>query len=461
MSPGASSSSRASMPPGSVVHPSKIPRGLGQAFRFGLAGVASTGLILLFWLRVGIYHHCVSFPREAAAWQAIRAQRQPVFISGPWTEYRGILHSHSKLSHDCEVPFEEILSVLKRTGLDFICLSDHPIAGRADFDLQWRGLHQGKLFIPGFEMKEGMMPFGVNSGIVLSNQTPAPVLAGEVARNGGLLFYAHPEETRAWDEPNLVGMEIYNLHSDLKRQKDGLRGMLPDLILNRDRYPEQLLHRLFVRPTEFLRRWDDLNRTRHLTGIAGNDCHQNTGFRAFCTESNTLRIEDTSPRTLREIHLNWFTRLLARLLFGPLTPGRKLFHVELDPYDRSARYVNTHVLAQELSEPALLHALQAGRVFIGFDLIADSSGFRWMAHGSGALTVMGESVPYAGGLVLRASSPLPCRFTIVKDGMRVYQALGRNLEWSPPGSGKYRVEAELKILNQWVPWVYANPIELL
>jgi hypothetical protein len=81
-----------------------------------------------------------------------------------WKEYRGILHSHSKLSHDCEVPFPEILRVLKSTRLDFICLSDHCVDGLANFDSQWRGFHDGKLFVPGFEMKDGIMPFGVAAG---------------------------------------------------------------------------------------------------------------------------------------------------------------------------------------------------------------------------------------------------------------------------------------------------------
>ena len=72
------------------------------------------GVILLFWLRGALYNRFVSFPREEAAWRAIRAQRQPVADNAGWTEYRGILHTHSHLSHDSEVPFEEILRVLKR-----------------------------------------------------------------------------------------------------------------------------------------------------------------------------------------------------------------------------------------------------------------------------------------------------------------------------------------------------------
>ena len=208
---------------------------LRRVLQFAAGAILVLGLVLLFWLRGALYDHFIRFPREEAAWQAIRAQRQPVADSAGWKEYRGILHSHSKYSHDCAVPFEEILRAMQIAGLDFICLSDHPVQGRADFDLQWRGLHEGKLFVPGFEMKEGMMPFGVAPGVVLSNQTDSAVLARQIAEHGGLLFYAHPEEPRDWDRPELVGMEIYNIHTDFKRRGEALGRMVPELLLNQYR----------------------------------------------------------------------------------------------------------------------------------------------------------------------------------------------------------------------------------
>jgi len=295
---------------------------------------------------------------------------------------------------------------------------------------------------------------------VLSNQTDTASMARQIIENGGVLFYAHPENPREWDRTELAGMEIYNLHTDFKRQRGGVRVLLPDLLLNLQRYPDHLYERMFRRPVEFLQRWDDLNRTRHITGIAANDCHQNVGFRGFYTANGRIRVEDTSPRMLKEYKLNWFTRPIARLLFGPLVPDRKLFHMQLDPYERSARFVNTHLLARELTEPAVLDALRAGRVFIGFDMIADSSSFRWRARGEGGTAVMGESLAFSKDTHLQAMSPLPCRFTIMKDGGQVHQAEGRAVDWVPPGPGKYRVEAELKVLDEWVPWIYANPIQL-
>lgn len=435
-----------------------------KVFRWGmrLAGlvVILVTVLVLFWLRGGIYHRLVRFPRAAAAWKTLRAQRQPVADNAGWKEYRGILHSHSHFSNDSEVSFEEILEALRGANLDFICLSDHCAEGRADFGLQWRGIYDGKLFIPGFEMKEGMMPFGVASGVVLSNRTDSATLARQIVEQEGVLFYAHPEERRDWDRPELTGMEIYNLHTDFKRLRGGLGAVLPDVLLNQRRYPDHIYHSMFRRPVEFLQRWDELNRTRHITGIAANDCHQNVGFRAFYTTPNTIRIEDTSPETLKEIQLNWLTRPLARLVFGPLQTNRPLFHVQLDPYERSARFVNTHVLAEKLSEAAILDSLRAGRVFVGFDMIADSSSFRWFASDQDRTAVMGESLAWSNGTRLHALSPLPCRFTILKDGSIVRREEGRVMDSAPAGSGKYRVEAELKVLNEWVPWVYANPIQL-
>ena len=63
------------------------------------------GVSVLFWLRSALYDRLVRFPREEAAWRSLRVQRRPVIETAGWHEYRGILHSHSKFSHDSEVPF--------------------------------------------------------------------------------------------------------------------------------------------------------------------------------------------------------------------------------------------------------------------------------------------------------------------------------------------------------------------
>jgi hypothetical protein len=109
----------------------------------------------------------------------------------------------------------------------------------------------------------------------------------------------------------------------------------------------------------------------------------------------------------------------------------------------------------------LIEALRVGRVFIGFNVIADSRGFRWFSSSAGSRAVMGESQSLSPDTRLHALSPLPCRFTVLRDGEVVHQQEGRSLEWKPTVPGKYRVEAELSVRGNWVPWVYANPIRLL
>lgn len=417
-------------------------------------------LALLFWSRNALWNRYVRYPRQLAAWETLRQQRHTPPPTTPYKEFRGVLHSHSELSHDCEVPFDHILEVMESANIDFICMSDHADHGRADFSVQWRGIHGGRLFIPGFELKEGIMPFGCRSDVVVSNQMDSKTLVQTIKETGGLLFYAHVEEPRVWDRPELNGMEIYNIHSDFKRRGGSFLPLLPNIVLNNGRFGEQVLREVFIRPTDSLHRWDTLNQTHPITGIAGNDCHQNVGFRIFYTKEGKLLIEDTSPDTLADFKLNWFTRMVAKACFGPLEPGRKLFHFQLDPYERSARFVNTHVLARELSEQAVLEALKLSRAFVGFDLIADSSGFQWAAFSDAAVAVMGESTGITPGTSLRAASPLPCRFTLVKDGHRLGSLEGRRAEWTPSGPGKYRVEAELNISGEWIPWVYTNPIQL-
>ena len=48
---------------------------LRRAARLTGLGVVLVAVALLFWLRGALYNHFVRFPHEAAAWKAIRAER--------------------------------------------------------------------------------------------------------------------------------------------------------------------------------------------------------------------------------------------------------------------------------------------------------------------------------------------------------------------------------------------------
>lgn len=430
------------------------------------AGFSLVALVaLLAWIGPALYRRWVTFPQRDAAWRSHRAQRVAVAEDGGWREFRGIIHAHSELSHDSRMTAPEVLRAAQAAGLAFVCFTDHARAdGRAAFDLQWRGPRDSVLFVPGYELRDGLLAIGASAETVLNQRMPAGELARATTRRGGLALYSHPETPRDWSIPEIAGMEIYNLHTDFKRAEGGVgayvRAHLPDLMLSFARYPDQIRYLPFQRPTEFLRIWDEQNRTRHVTGLAGNDSHQNVGLRAWITPAGQLRLDDTSPKPLREFPPDGLLGTLLRWTYGPLTPGRELFRLQLDPYAASAGFVNTHVLAHELTTATLLDSLRAGRVFIGFDVICDSSGFRWLADGPSGPVVMGETALLTPATRLRALSPVPCRFTLVREGEIIARHEGRTAEWTPTGAGKYRVEAELSVAGEWVPWVYANPIEL-
>ncbi|MCP4645335.1 MAG: hypothetical protein GY851_33135, partial [bacterium] len=296
-----------------------LRRVLKWTFLTGVAFVLILCVTLVIVFRGPVYNRIVRFPREAKAWQAIRDARTDVSLDDGWTEYRGVCHSHSELSHDSMVPFEEILRVMKETERDFICMSDHCDENLADYSKQWKGVKDGVLFVRGYEMGYGFMPWGLPDDTVLKKDEDPEVLAGQIEERGGLLFYAHTEEDRRWDLPELDGMEIYNIHTDVIDEGSGfIEKLMPDVVLSIRSYPDQVFRTFFDRQTAILENWDRLNRDRKIVGIAANDCHQNNGFVGTYTDRGTLLVEDTSPDEVGDYELNWWKRTLLRVCFGPL-----------------------------------------------------------------------------------------------------------------------------------------------
>lgn len=416
---------------------------------------------LAFVARGALYNRFVRFPKEAAAWELIRNSRQPVTLDDGWGAYRGNCHSHSYLSHDSQVPFEAVLAAMKVAEHDFIFMSDHCVDNIADYSIQWKGLHDGVLFVRGYEMGYGFMPWHLPDDTKLQKDEDPEVLARQIAELGGLLFFAHSEEERRWDLPELNGMEIYNLHTDTKDEGGNFYlSLLGDIVLSLGRYPDHVIRLLYDPQTDIMARWDELNKTRKIVGIQGTDAHQNNGFTGVYTADDTLKIADTSPQDVAELKLNFVTRGLLRLAFGPLSPGEEVFHFQLDPYERMVRYSATHILANELTEDALCESLRQGRAYVAFDMIADARNFVFFAEDRGVKAVMGEEMPFSDTVRLQVGSPHLGRIKVVHDGAVVYQEEGTTLDWHPTERGNYRVEVELYIVDSWVPWIYSNPLRL-
>ncbi len=427
-----------------------------------------------------LYHHFWLFPKQARVWKDFAAKRTPVELKTGWNEYRGVMHSHSEISHDSDVPFPEILDAMHKAHCQFIFLTDHVVDGKADYSLGWRGVHDGVLFVQGYEMVSGFMPWGLPPGTILDNHADPAELAKQIRALGGVLCLGHVEGWRPWDIPEIDGTEIYNIHTDLIDEmvdRHSRVEVVKECLINLHAYPEQTLRSIFDWSTLMMltQKWDEHSLHRKLTAIAANDCHQNNGIRAVYTDRDTFLLLDTGhsdpKKKVWEHKLNFFTRLLVRLCFGRLEPGKQLFRIDADPYERSSRFVNTHLLAKELTEPALLDALRAGRGFIAFNMLADAEGFAYVAQCDGQQVTMGEQIALAPGLKLKAEAPLPCYYTLMRNGEKVTDAEGKTFEYEVKTPGKYRIEAALPIPGEivlsgekpligWAPWIVSNPIEV-
>ena len=122
------------------------------------------------------------------------------------------------------------------------------------------------------------------------------------------------------------------------------------------------------------------------------------------------------------------------------------------------RFVTTHVLAAELSEPGNSRGAQ-GRTRVHRVrshrrqhrlYLASRQWFRARRDGR----ELGVEFRHQA----LAAAPHRCRFTVLRNGAQIYHTAGLELDWPVPAPGVYRVEAELKVGQEWTPWVYANPI---
>lgn len=237
-----------------------------------------------------------------------------------YRDYRGIIHCHSKYSHDSEGTYEEILAAAKSAKVDFVIMTDHPPKDDPGLPLRegWRGVHDGVLFIQGAELGSQILAIGIREPVTASGRQ-AKIDA--IHAQGGLAFIAHPEEVTTWDSfTGFDGMEIYNVHAAFKKhQRDAKFIAAAMKQLKED--PEHLFLMLCETDEAILARW----RTLKVSGIAGNDAHQNVN----------------------------------------------ILGVQVDPYVRNFRFVSTHVYAKELTEEAILEALKAGRCYVAFDLIGN------------------------------------------------------------------------------------------
>jgi hypothetical protein len=324
---------------------------------------------------------------------------------------------HTRLSHDSPGPLEEIVAACRRTGVRWVCLTDH--TNPAITSGQPRGLLDGVLVVPGEEISAwggSVHALGAARSIVKHGQ-PFEAYADEIRSLGGVPIYGHVTEIHDVPRMSMDGTAVYDLSADYRAM--GFLHFATVLLDTSSGDPERSA-RTYVRfvqrrPVEALALWDAWLAGGPCAGLAEDDAHGK--FR-------------------------WFGRTW-------------------DPYVSLLGLVRNHALVPALDEASLLEALRRGRVAIGFDAVADATGARFEAWRGGApAAAMGDAIPFEPALALVVHLPAPAEVRVLRDGKPWRSGRGRFLPFPAEGPGVYRAEADLALGGEARPWVIFNPIRV-
>lgn len=334
------------------------------------------------------------------------------------TDFKGVIHAHTHISHDSKGTADEIIRTAREAGLRFLITTDHN--SKRIFTEGLHGNYEDLLIIRGAEIIQGgqsILAVNLKEYVEEWDAGPKPLqqIVNEVKSQGGFVFVAHPYKFKEWDIEGIDGMEVYDMADSAITQKWKIPWIAAQAVTSFQDHPNELYLPLLSRPDDYLYRWDRMTQKRRWIGIAGSDAHQRFA----------------------------------------------LFGRQLDPYQLVFRFVQTHILAPACEETALLDALMAGHAYASFGLLADASGFLFTAGDSTDRVIMGDSIPYSPHLVLTAQTPNTGTIRLYHNGKAAALATTRRMDYPVKERGVYRIEVSLPIDGVSYTWIISNPIYVL
>ena len=425
-------------------------------YRILLALVIFVFIIFVIFTAPYWWRHWVTYPclekERAELWT--RYQKPQKFIT--LEEYQGVLHVHSYWSHDSRGVIKEILPAAKKAKLQFIFFADHPHAKLDTFPRAYHGIYDGIIFESGTETHSGLMVCPMDSMVLDWHQDQGQIIK-QVISSGGLVLYVHTEDPHDWDNPDYQGMEIYNIHTDLLDENSELP-ILINAAINKSKYHHWVYRELYDDQKNILARWDSLNRQRRIVGVSAVDAHNNQNYRARYTQEGLVEWVGPNAKTIIIREACW----KEKLLLGEADSAGWVFKWDVDPYFQSFNYVNNHVFSDTLTRVDIKNNLVRGHAFISFENLAEARGFQFFSMDSNNTVnaIMGDSVIAKNIRELRALSPFPVLFQLIKNG-KIIDRIEDVYEYrfNPrSGPGNYRIVASVKLNDIWIPWVFTNAI---
>jgi hypothetical protein len=396
----------------------------------------------------------------------IAGARHEVIDKTGYTDYRAVLHVHASDSPHTGGTRAELLDAAHKAGVSIVMLNDHTGGDRDFIDDSWRGVREGVLFIPGAE-SEGFLVYPVAS-IRSRKWSSRDEYVRIVKERGGNIFLSHVEEKLDWQVQGLDGIEIYNNHTDVKDEAAFYAWLRENLVdpqglasiesALRD-YPQEVFGVCQDYLSEIMAKWDRELATCRLTGIAANDCHHNQVFILTVVDANTVDLQYISSKPT-SVRITSKDAGGIREIVRGRARGEVVASLDFDPYDRSFRYVTTHILGKKLEEREVRDALTKGHCYVAHDWLCDPTGFCFLAQVEGGKTVgmMGDQVGIGRGVVLKASFPVECLIKVILDGQVLSETRGDVVQVRAERPGVFRVEGFLMIDGEQRPWIYSNPI---
>ena len=365
-----------------------------------------------------------------------------------FTEYTGVMHVHTSLGGHSTGTFEELIQAANANDLDFVVMTEHYDQNYDTSALTLNGTYGKTLFINGQEVD-------TNDGgrfLLLPGTPDSPSFAkldsktflDKIHSEGRLAINNYPDRNRS-GVAGFDGIEAYSLHINFKQAN--IFTAVGDILWASRSYPEAMIASYLRRNDDYLTRYDKVAAEQRLLLTAGADAHSNKGYYLIADDE-----------------------------------GNKHLGFKLDPYETVFRIVRMHVLLESgtpLTRESVIDALRRGHAYVGFDVLGDTSGFRFWAESSTSniqppataggtdlgnveSRIMGDEVALGAGVKLSATTPGASRMVVFRNGAKIAEFPDASeVSLNISETGTYRVEAYLDDLGEpfdKAPWIMSNPI---
>jgi hypothetical protein len=345
-------------------------------------------------------------------------------------DYTGVIHLHSAYSFDGRTGVTAILEAARKRGIEILLLTDHStLRAREEGFEGWQG---GTLVVVGEEIAPRFnhyLAFGLREAVDCAEKEAGlrpQEYIDRVKDAGGIGFIAHPDHAGAplfhvkhyawtdWSVTGYTGMGIWDFMTDWQSSLSSrIRALLgyafPALFL-RGPVPATL------------ERWDRLTQAGRVAGIGELDNH------------DTLRHFAGLP-------------------------------VPVFPFSRVFGLIRTHFLLEaplsgenRRDLAAVLNALARGRLYVSLDYFRSAAGFTLTLTDGERMATMGDEFRLGHPAVLRVLFPCRARIRVIRNGLLFHRAVTTEFRIDVNEPGVYRIEADLKALGRYRPWIFSNPI---